>query len=398
MRKEEVVIVSGVRTAIGNYGGSLRTVKARDLAALVIEEVIKRVNIDKNIVDEVIMGQVRQTTEASNLARVAALKAGLDISVPAFTINRLCASSMEAIRCAFNLISCGDAKVVVVGGVENMSQIPYHLFGGRFGKDDPLRLVNAVTAGGPGGIPPEIYGDNLTMGITAENVAEKYNISREDQDKFALRSHKLAIRAIDEGSFKTQIVPVKVETKKSSFLFTTDERPRRDTTLEKLAHLRPIFKEGGTVTAGNSCGINDAAAAVILVSLDTAKKYGLKPLVKIVDISAVGVDPRIMGIGPIQATRKILKKTDISLQDIDLIELNEAFASQSLACIRELELDEDIVNVNGGAIALGHPLGATGARLIIMLMYEMIKRQSHLGLATLCIGGGQGMAMIIEQY
>ncbi|MDK2887761.1 MAG: acetyl-CoA C-acetyltransferase [Thermoanaerobacter sp.] len=393
--KEGVYIISAVRTAIGRYGGSLRTVTSGELGAIVIKESLQRAGILPEQVDEVIMGEVRQSTESANMARVASLRAGLPEEVPAFTVNRLCASGMEAMYSGYLRIAAGEADVIIVGGAENMSRAPYYLRNARWG-DGPVQLIDSNLEGGPGAQPNEIYGSDLSMGMTAENVAEKFNVSREDQDKFATRSHRLTSRAINEGKFKEEIVPVEVKTRKKTFIFDTDEHVRPETTEEILAKLQPAFKPGGSVTAGNSCGRNDGAAAMVLASGRAVQELGLTPMGKILGFSVAGVSPRYMGIGPVPAVRKLLGKLNLKLSDIDLIELNEAFAAQALACIRELGLDLDRVNVNGSGIAMGHPLGATGCRIAVTLLYEMKRRNARLGMATLCVGGGQGMAVVIE--
>lgn len=393
--KEGVYIISAVRTAIGRYGGSLRTVTSGELGAIVIKESLQRAGILPEQVDEVIMGEVRQSTESANMARVASLRAGLPEEVPAFTVNRLCASGMEAMYSGYLRIAAGEADVIIVGGAENMSRAPYYLRNARWG-DGPVQLIDSNLEGGPGAQPNEIYGSDLSMGMTAENVAEKFNVSREDQDKFATRSHRLTSRAINEGKFKEEIVPVEVKTRKKTFIFDTDEHVRPETTEEILAKLQPAFKPGGSVTAGNSCGRNDGAAAMVLASGRAVQELGLTPMGKILGFSVAGVSPRYMGIGPVPAVRKLLDKLNLKLSDIDLIELNEAFAAQALACIRELGLDLDRVNVNGSGIAMGHPLGATGCRIAVTLLYEMKRRNARLGMATLCVGGGQGMAVVIE--
>lgn len=389
----DIVIVSAVRTPVGRYGGSLKSLNSGHLASIVIKEAIKRAGISANQVDEVILGEVRQSTESSNVARVAALRAGVPESSPAFTINRLCASGMQAVASAAQQIAFGQANIVVAGGTESMSNAPIYLRNSRFGGDN-AKLVDSNTEAGQQ--PVEIYGSQLGMGITAENVAERYSISREDQDAFALESQRRAISAMTENKFQDEMVSVEVKEKKNSFLFEKDEHPRPDTTIDMLSKLRPVFKENGTVTAGNSCGRNDGAAAMVLTSATNARKLGLKPLAKIVDWAASGVSPEVMGIGPVPAVKKLLARTGLNLNEIGLIELNEAFASQSLAVIRELHLDIEKVNVNGGAIALGHPLGATGAKIMITLLYEMIRRGEKRGIATLCVGGGQGMAILLE--
>lgn len=391
--REPIVIVSAVRTAIGRFGGALKDLNSGFLASHVIVEAMKRAHIEPSLVDEVILGEVRQTTESSNVARVAALRAGIPETVPAFTVNRLCASGMQAITSAVQQIITGHAEIVVAGGTENMSRAPFYLRGARFGDGQPS-LVDSNTEAGQQ--PTEIYGDHLGMGITAENVAEKYHILREDQDLFALESQKRAHQAITEGKFRDEIVPIEVHTRKESFIFDTDEHPRPNTTFEKLQQLKPVFRPNGTVTAGNACGRNDGAAALVMMTEKKAKSLNIKPLARIVDWAQSGVSPEIMGIGPIPAVQTLLKRIDKKLDEIDLIELNEAFASQALAVIRELNLDKEIVNVNGGAIALGHPLGATGARIVTTLLYELMRRNNRYGIATLCVGGGQGMAIMIE--
>lgn len=391
--KEQIVIVSAVRTAIGKYGGSLKSVSSGHLGAIVIEEAIGRAGISPEQVDEVIMGEVRQTTESSNMARVAALRAGVPETSPAFTVNRLCASGMQAIASGVQQILFDQAEIVVAGGAENMSRAPLYIRNARFGDDQTILVDSNLEAGQQ---PQEIYGSNLGMGMTAENVAERYNITREDQDKFAVESQRRAAEAIRKGKFKDEIVPVTVKERKNEFVFEEDEFPRPNTTFEVLSKLKPAFKKDGTVTAGNACGRNDGAAALVIMRESKAKALGLKPLARIVDWTAAGVSPEIMGIGPVPAVKKLLERTNRKLSDIDLIELNEAFASQALACIRELGLDHEKVNVNGGAIALGHPLGATGARIVTTLLYEMMRSQKETGIATLCVGGGQGMAMMLE--
>ncbi|MCM3588022.1 thiolase family protein [Mesobacillus maritimus] len=391
--KENIVIVSAVRTPIGRYGGAFKEINSGFLASHVIKEAVNRANLSTDLVDEVIMGEVRQSTESSNVARVAALRAGIPESTPAFTINRLCASGMQAIASGVQQVQSGQAEVVVAGGTESMSCSPVYLRGSRFG-GDRAHLVDSNTEAGQQ--PKEIYGENLGMGITAENVAEKYQISREDQDQFAIESQRRASVAIQEGKFKEEIVPFEVKNRKGSVVVDTDEHPRPDTTFEKLAKLKPAFRKDGTVTAGNACGRNDGASAVVLMTEENAKAKGLKPLARIVDWAAVGVSPEIMGIGPVPAVKKLLERTGKSLDQIDLFELNEAFASQALAVIRELGLNQEKVNVNGGAIALGHPVGATGARIVTTLLYELIRRKQKYGVATLCVGGGQGMAIMIE--
>ncbi|AKP47363.1 MULTISPECIES: thiolase family protein [Bacillus] len=390
---KESVIVSAVRTPIGKYGGSLKSINSGFLAYYAIKEALNRISLPPELVDEVILGEVRQTTESSNVARVAALRAGIPVESPAFTINRLCASGMQAIASAVQQIAFGQAEIIVAGGTENMSRSPIYLRNARFGDGTPHLVDSNLEAGQQ---PAEIYGDQLGMGITAENVAEQFKISREDQDAFALESQQKAQKAIQNGTFREEIVPVLVKEKKKEFLFDQDEHPRPDTTIEKLASLQPVFRENGTVTAGNACGRNDGACALVIMSIDKANELGFKPLAKIKGWAAAGVDPRVMGIGPVPAVQKLLKNVQVPLKEIGLIELNEAFASQAIAVIRELHLDMKKVNVNGGAIALGHPLGATGARITTTLLYEMRRRNEQFGLAALCVGGGQGMAILLE--
>lgn len=391
--QDDIVIVSAVRTPVGRYGGSLKEISSGHLAAIVIEEAIKRAKISKDQVDEVILGEVRQSTESSNVARVAALRAGIPESAPAYTINRLCASGMQAVASGVQQIVFNQAEIVVAGGTENMSRAPIFIRNSRFGGDRTELVDSNLEAGQQ---PVEIYGCNLGMGITAENVAEKYNISREDQDEFAVLSQRKAAEAWKENIFKDEIVPVEVREKKNTFLFEVDEHPRPNTSLEQLAKLKPVFKENGTVTAGNACGRNDGASALVIMSRQKAEQLNVKPLARIVDWTAVGVSPEVMGIGPVPAVKKLLQRTKMSLDDIGLIELNEAFASQALACIRELNLDINKLNIYGGAIALGHPLGATGAKIMTTLLHGMIRKKEQFGIATLCVGGGQGMAIMLE--
>ena len=395
MELEQVYIVGGVRTAIGKYGGSLKSVPAHQMAALVIRTALERGNVDKDAVDEVILGEVRQSTEASNIARCALLEAGLPETVPGYTVNRLCASSMQAAFSGCQEIWCGQADVVVAGGVENMSRAPIYLRGTRWGGNKNT-LVDSNIEAGTTSAPAEIYGTGLSMPKTAENVAERFHITRQEQDEFAAESQHRAAAAIQAGYFKDEIVPVQVKERKNEFVFDTDEFVKPATTVEVLSKLRPIVKPDGTVTAGNSCGLNDGAAALVLVSERKLKELGLVPLARVVDITTAALDPAIMGYGPYYATNKILKRTGMSLDQIDLVELNEAFASQAVACIRDLKLDPEKVNINGGAIALGHPLGCTGARLIVTLMHNLRRTGGKYGLATLCIGGGQSVGAVIE--
>ncbi|WP_184403540.1 thiolase family protein [Geomicrobium halophilum] len=393
IRNKEIVIASAVRTAVGRAGGSLRNVDSGHMASTVIKEAVSRAGVENGDVDEVILGEVRQTTASSNVARVAALRAGIPESKPAFTVNRLCASSMQAIGAGVQQILFDQADVVVAGGTENMSQAPMYLRNSRYGEGSPTLVDSNLEAGQQ---PKEIYGDKLGMGTTAENVAERYNVSREDQDAFAFESQQRAKKALENEIFAEEIVPVEVKQRKHAFTFSVDEHPR-DTSLEKLASLKSAFKTDGSVTAGNACGRNDGASALVLMTKEKADAFGIAPMATIVDWTSVGVDPEIMGIGPVPAVQKLFEKTGKRKEDIGVWELNEAFASQSLAVIRELGLPQEEVNRNGGAIALGHPLGATGARITTSLLYEMKRKDEQYGVATLCVGGGQGMALMLSR-
>jgi acetyl-CoA C-acetyltransferase len=388
----EYVIVSANRTAVGRFGGQLKKMSSGDLAASVIKDAIERTGLAPEQINEVIFGEVRQSTESSNLARIAALKAGIPDNASAYTVNRLCASGIQAVVSGVQHLAFNPNDIVIAGGAENMSRAPIYLRNSRFGEGNPYVVDSNLENGQQ---PVEMYGKDLGMGVTAEMVSELYNISREDQDAFALESQRRARHAWDSGHFNSQIVPIEIQNKKESFIFNKDEH-MRDTTLEKLAQLKPVFKKDGTVTAGNACGRNDGASALVLMTRKKADSLGLEPLVKIKNWAIAGVDPRYMGIGPIPAIESLLKKTGLQMQDIGLVELNEAFASQSLAVIREAKIDKEKVNVNGGAIALGHPLGATGAIIVTKLLYEMKRRQEQFGIATLCVGGGQGMAIMLE--
>jgi acetyl-CoA C-acetyltransferase len=388
---KDIVLVSGVRTAIGSFGGSLKDFSASDLGAIALREAVKRAGVAPEQVDEVAMGCVGQAAEDAYLSRMASVKAGIPVEATAITINRLCSSGLQAIVTAAMEISCNFAEIVVAGGAESMSNLPYYLRSARFG----YRMGHGELEDGL----VTALSDPFTrshMGITAENVAEKYHVTREQQDQFALESQQNAAKAIAAGVFKDDIVPVKVKLSKTEEkTFDTDEHPRK-TTPESLAKLRPAFKKDGTVTAGNASGVNDAAAAVVMMTTQKASALGLKPVVRLVDAAAAGVPPEIMGIGPVPAVKKLLKKTGVKLDDIGVIELNEAFASQSVACIHELGLNPCLVNVNGGAIALGHPIGASGCIITLKLINEMVRRKSKYGMATLCIGGGQGLAVLFE--
>ncbi|MDQ0155015.1 thiolase family protein [Robertmurraya andreesenii] len=392
---ESAVIVDAVRTGIGKLGGSLKNIEVDHLASKVIDEIIVRTGIEKSIVDEVILGQGKQSTDTPNLARLALLRANLPVEVPAYTIHRQCGSGLQAINNAVQQIQCGLSDVVIAGGAESMSTAPYYLRHARFGYGAGNgEILDPNTESQPRSQPIEQYG-SFTMGMTAENLAEKYHISREEQDEFALRSQTLAFQAIESGRFNDEIVAYEVRNRKETFLFDTDEHPRK-TTLEKLSTLKPVFKKNGTVTAGNSSGRNDGASAVLLTSEEAAKKYDLKPKAKVIAQAAAGVSPEIMGIGPVPATRKALQMAGLTLDDIGLIELNEAFSAQSLAVLKEWNTDIDKINVNGGAIALGHPIGASGAILLTKLLHEMERRGEKYGLVTLCIAGGLGIATIVE--
>ncbi len=391
----EVVIASAVRTAIGTFGGALKEVPSVDLGALVIKEALSRAGIDGSKVDEVIMGNVLQGGLGQNPARQASVKAGVPVEVPAMTINKVCGSGLRAVSLACQMILSGDEDVIVAGGMENMSRAPYVLDTTRWGQ----RM-------GDGKITDLMIKDGLWeafndyhMGITAENIAEQWNITREEQDEFSVQSENKAEKAIKEGRFKDEIVPVSVPQRKGDpIIFDTDEHVKFGSTIEKLAKLKPAFKKGGTVTAGNASGLNDGAAAIVVMSAEKAKELGVKPLVKIISYGSKGLDPKIMGYGPFVATKKALEKVNLTIEDIDLIEANEAFAAQSIAVARDLNFDMSKVNVNGGAIALGHPIGASGARILVSLIYEMMKREdAKKGLATLCIGGGMGTALVVEK-
>jgi acetyl-CoA C-acetyltransferase len=389
---EEAVLVSGARSAIGRLGGAFQNLPASDLAAAVIKAAVERARLGREQVDQVILGCVGQVMEDAYIARHAAIKAGLPIEVPAYTVNRICGSGLEAINTAARWIECGDAEVVVAGGVENMTMMPYYVRNARYG----YRLGHGELEDGI----QHLLGDPFSrvhMGITAENLAEKFSISRQVQDEFALRSHQRAVAAIQAGRFKDEIVPIEVKVGRETKVIDTDEHPRADTTAEALAKLRPAFKEGGMVTAGNASGINDGAAAVVVTSRRKAEELGLRPRLRLVARAEAGVEPAIMGSGPIPAVRKVLEKAGLELDQMDVVELNEAFASVAATCSQELGLDVDRTNPNGGAIALGHPVGATGAILTVKLMYELERRQGRYGLVSLCIGGGQGIATVFER-
>lgn len=390
----EVVIVSAVRTAVGSFNGSLSPFSAVDLGSMVIKEAIIRAGIDKESIDEVIFGNVLQAGLGQNPARQAAIKAGIPIEVPSFTVNKVCGSGLKTMNLAAEAIMAGSAEIVIAGGMESMTNAPYVLDSkARQG----LRMGNST-------VTDVMIKDGLWdafndyhMGITAENVAEKFRITREMQDQLAVNSQNKAIKAIENGAFVKEIVPITIKGKKGDTIFATDEFVKSGTSIEKVATLRTAFKKDGTVTAANASGINDGAVALVLMSADKAKELGIKPMARIRSFASGGVDPSVMGIGPVPASRKALAKAGLTVADIDLIEANEAFAAQFLAVGQELGFDQEKVNVNGGAIAIGHPIGASGARILVTLLYAMEARDAKLGLATLCIGGGQGIATIIER-
>lgn len=390
----EVVIVAATRTAIGSFQGSLASTPAPQLGAIVLRRLLEQTGVNPEHVDEVILGQVLTAGSGQNPARQTAIHAGLPLTTPAFTLNKVCGSGLKALHLGAQAIRCGDAEVIIAGGQENMSLSPYVMPGARTG----LRM-------GHGKVVDSMIEDGLWdafndihMGITAENLAEKYQLSREQQDAFAAASQQKAIEAIAAGRFAAEITPVSIPQRKGDpLIFDTDEQPRAGTTAQSLAKLRPAFKKDGTVTAGNASSLNDGAAAVMLMSAEKAKALGLPVLARIVAYANAGVDPTIMGIGPVAATQKCLSKAGWSIADLDLIEANEAFAAQSLSVNQELGWDTSKINVNGGAIAIGHPIGASGCRILVSLVHEMIRRDAKKGLATLCIGGGQGVALAIER-
>jgi len=423
----EVVIVSGVRTAIGNYGGALRNTPVAKLGSIVIKEALKRAGLrpkrdpevlglapevfkgdslielekkyfdwDNSLkevrIDEVIMGNVLQAGQGQNTARQAMIYAGIPKEITAITVNKICASGMKAVALAAQAIKAGDGEIIVAGGMENMSAVPYYLPAARWG----ARIFNTEMVDGMvyDGLWEIFY--DYHMGLTSENIAEKYGITREEQDKLALMSHQRALAAIKDGIFRQEIVPVEVKEKKEVKQFDTDEHPR-ETSLEALAKLPPVFKKDGAVTAGNASGITDAAAALVVMSAEKAEELGLKPLVTIKSYASAGVDPAYMGLGAVPATKKALKLAGLELKDIDYIELNEAFASQAIGVMKELGFDYDKANFHGSGISLGHPIGCTGARILVTLVHEMLRQNYQLGLATLCIGGGQGMAVVLEK-
>ena len=389
--KQNIFLLSAVRTAIGNFGGIFKDIPATQLGVIVAKEAIRRAGIDKSDIQEEIFGQCMPRSDELNIARSISLLTGIPYTVPGVTIQRQCASSMEAIVIGAQKIIAGEIEVALIGGVETMSRVPYVLKDYRFGK----RLWDGVVTDAlTEGLKDPI--GHFHMGITAENLAEEFNITREEQDLIAYHSHRRAIEAIKSGKFRDEIVPVEITKKDKKIIADTDEHPREDTTLEKLASLKPVFKPDGTVTAGNSAGINDGASAVIIASEKFVEKKGLKPIARLIGHAVSGVEPHRMGIGPVPAVKKLLKDTGYTLSDIELIELNEAFAAQYLACEKLLGLNREITNVNGSGIALVHPVGATGCRLVVTLIHEMRRRKVKLGLATLCVGGGMGKATLWE--
>lgn len=393
MQDRDVYIVSGARTAIGDFGGALKDFLGHQLAVFPMEEALKRAKVSKEMVEEVILGHCIQRSDEPNTARTAALKMAIPVSVPAFTVQRQCSSAMQAIVSGAQMIKLGEADIVLAGGVEAMSSAPYMLKTARWGQRLQHGQMNDTVW--------DVLTDPLNgmlMGMATEGLVEKYKITREEQDEVSYRSHKNASKAIAEGKFKEEIVPVPIPQRKGPpRIFDTDEHPRKDLTMEDLTKLPTIFKKGGTVTAGNSSGINDGAAAVVLMSGAKVQKLGLKPMARIVSYAWAALEPEFFGYGPVPATQKALQRAKLTLPDMELIEVNEAFAGQYMACEKGLGLKREIVNVNGSGIGLGHPVGSTGARILITLLYEMARRNLKMGLATLCVGGGMGMTTIVER-
>ena len=389
----DAVIVSAVRTPVGSFGGALKDIPAAQLGAIVIAEALKRAGISGEQVDEVIFGNVLGAGLGQNVSRQCSLNAGIPIEVPVYSVNKVCGSGLKTVGLAMQMIRAEEADIVVAGGTESMSMAPYLMEKARWGmRMGDGKVVDCMIKDGLW----DAF-NNYHMGITAENVAEKYDISREDMDKFALSSQLKAVAAIDAGKFKDEIVPVPIPQRKGDpVLFDTDEYPKRGSTIESLTKLKPAFKKDGRVTAGNASGINDGAAAFVIMSAEKAKELGIKPLAVIKSFGAGGVDPSIMGMGPVPASKKALAKAGITVADLDVIEANEAFAAQALAVGRELGFPEEKLNPNGGAIAIGHPIGASGGRILVTLLYELMRTGGNLGLATLCIGGGQGAALVVE--
>ena len=389
----EVVIVSACRTPIGSFGGTLKNVSAADLGAITAKEAVKRAGIAPEMVDEVVYGNVLQAGLGQNVARQVSIKAGLPVETTAVTINIVCGSGLKTVAMAAQAIKSGDADIIVAGGTESMSMAPYVIPSARWGaRMNNGKIVDAMVNDGLWDAFNQYH-----MGITAENVVEQWGLTREQQDEFAVRSQNLAEAAIKAGKFKDEIVPVVIPNKKGDIIFDTDEYPKFGATLEKMAKLKPAFKKDGTVTAANASGINDGATALVVMAKDKAEELGLTWLCEVVSYATGGVDPSIMGVGPIVSCTKAMNKAGMTIDDIDLIEANEAFAAQSLAVARDLKFDINKVNVNGGAIALGHPIGCSGARILVTLIYEMMKRDAKTGMATLCIGGGQGQTLIIKR-
>jgi acetyl-CoA C-acetyltransferase len=390
---EDVVIVAAGRTPVGKFGGTLAKIPAAELGAHVIRQLLAKTGIDPASVSEVIMGQVLTAGAGQNPARQAVIKGGLPDMVPAQTINMVCGSGLKATHLAAQAIRCGDAEIVIAGGQENMSASPHVLNGSRDGfRMGDAKLVDTMIVDGLW----DVY-NQYHMGVTAENVARKYEVSRAEQDEFALQSQIKAETAQKEGKFKDEIIPVEIPSKKGAITFDTDEYPKHGSTLEALSGLRPAFNKEGTVTAGNASGLNDGAAAVIMMSASKAKELGLTPIARIKAYSSAGLDPSIMGMGPVSATRLCLQKAGWTHEDVDLMEINEAFAAQAIAVNKEMGWDTSKINVNGGAIALGHPIGASGARVLVTLLHEMVRRDAKRGLASLCIGGGMGVALAVER-
>jgi acetyl-CoA C-acetyltransferase len=389
----EVVIVSAARTAVGNFGGGLSSLSAVDLGVTAAKEAIQRAGIEANVVDEVIVGNILSAGLGQNIARQIGINSGIPTTSPAMTINKLCGSGLRAVSLAAQMIMLGDAEVILAGGTESMTNAPYLLPKARFGhKMGHTQVMDSMIQDGL----TDAF-NNYHMGITAENIAERWNISREEQDEFSVKSQNKTEAAQKAGKFKDEIVPIVIPQRRGDpIVFDTDEFPKSGVVIEKLQKLRPAFKKDGTVTAASSSGINDGASMLIVMSADKAKELGLKPLVKILSYASAALDPEIMGYGPVPATKKALKKINMDIKEIDLIEANEAFAAQSIAVARDLKCDVNKINVNGGAIALGHPIGASGARILTTLIYEMKRSNTKTGLATLCIGGGQGTALIVE--
>ncbi|MDP2814668.1 MAG: acetyl-CoA C-acetyltransferase [Erysipelotrichaceae bacterium] len=389
----EVVIVSAVRTAIGTFGGVFKNVSAVELGTAVVKEAIIRANIQPDMVDEVIFGNVLQAGLGQNVARQVSIHAGIPIEKSSFVVNKVCGSGLKTVALAAQAISNGDADIIVAGGTENMSLSPYIMPSARWGaRMGNTEVIDTMVFDGL----TDIY-SNVHMGVTAENIVAEYGFVREQLDAFAVESQRRALKAMADGRFKDEIVPIVIPSKKGDTIVDTDEYPKAGQTLESLAKLRPAFKKDGVVTAATSSGINDGAACVVVMSKEKADELGLKPLVTITSYASAGVDPQIMGTGPIPATHKALAKANLTIADLDLVEANEAFAAQALSVVTSLKLNTDIVNVNGGAIALGHPIGASGTRILVTLIHEMVKRDSKHGLATLCIGGGQGISMIVSR-